>query len=133
MAILYFLTAYFGSMDARKGNIILFDSYESRKPAKPYLRGMVVGCEKGYILFQGDFRRMVEECAGVVLTENWLISFGFTCASRGCYKLNGIIWDAFERSVKYKNESATCEFVHELQNFYQDKTGNLLEVVIIRP
>jgi len=117
-------------MQVRKGNIVLFDNNETRRPAEPIIRGMVVGTESDKILFQGGFNRKTERCAGIILNESWLNLFAFRCVTHGLYERNGITWDIYDRVAKYKNEVYRCEFVHDLQNFYQDKTGKMLEVEI---
>lgn len=92
----------------RPGNIILFDHNERRDPANPLIRGIVVEIHDDGVLFKGGFKRRYDQLAGLELEPEMFEKFGLPALKN---------WKWFK-------------YVHELQNWFEDETGERLEIKV---
>ena len=63
---------------------------------------------------------------GIILTEEWLIKFGYTKEDSNFWFIGHIVWE-YDKGVFICNKNGiTLKYVHQLQNLYFALTGKEL-------
>lgn len=95
------------------------------------------GSEFEYVVMQSGDIKMCQEAnenfnnfrKPILITEEWVLRFGFESIGDGWYKLNDYTWDIYEKVFRYLGQYiAEPEYIHQLQNLYWCLCGEELKL-----
>lgn len=110
--------------DLRRGNLILTSKDAG---GNKFLRSIVEEIKSDSIVVDGERAVMIADCAGIPLTEEWLLKFGFEKSSDGKFYKDSR-FTIYQRGVYFGLIGGSLswnefKYVHQLQNLYYVLTG----------
>lgn len=129
--------------DIKVGNLIQYDHDERRKPPVCMQRGWVKEIHSDGVVLTNGEKRKWERTEGLPIDIDLMRKLRFypiddrlwrLKAGTGEIRINVNFMDgnyvSLEGCAEYKKD---VKFIHDLQNIYQDQTGELLEITVPEP
>jgi hypothetical protein len=114
--------------ELRIGNLIIANgAYEGQ--IKTY--GRINESLEVLFFFDGSLYGIGEyltDCKPILLTEEWLLKFGYTKEGSNFWNLGHIVWEYADGVFICDKNGITLKYVHQLQNLYFALTGRELTI-----